>query len=775
MPSDPQSRPTRPLNSAGQPAPQPPADTASSADRTGPAPAAGTPFLQLAAGVEPVAGYRLVRPLGKGGFGEVWEAVGPGGFPVALKFVRLAEQVAAPEQRALELMKRLRHPNLLCLHGAWLHGDYLILAMELADGTLFDRLRDAVKQGQGGIPPEELLQYLREAAAGIDYLNGQGVQHRDVKPHNLLLVGGAVKVGDFGLAKLLHATVASASGSMTAAYASPEACNDQLSRWSDQYSLAVTYCHLRGNRLPFEGPLAAVVVGHMMGNPDLGMIPEEERAVVAQALAKKPQERWPSCAAFVTALAAGQIPPTATARTAPRVRQAPKAAPPRSAWPVVACGLGLLASVLLLVLIAQFALRDDGKSDPSQNLRAGADSAPDKGRPKDDKKAPTNKELKGADGSKPKGDASKADDPKPKGDGPKVKEPEPKPKADDKKPKAKDEPEPKKPDPKLKPEPKKGDEPPPKAKEPEPKPKREDKKPKDKDEPEPKKPDPPKPPVLAKEIKNTLGMQLVLIPKGTFQMGSPESDKERFTNEHQHEVEITKPFYLGKFEVTKGEFAAFVQATGYKTEAEKGGKGGYGIDTKGNWSQKPEYTWRNPGFEQTDRHPVVNVSWNDAVVFCEWLSAKEGKKYRLPTEAEWEYSCRAGTTTRYHSGDDPKTLATVGNVADASAKRKFPGWTTIKADDGYVFTAPAGQFKANAFGLHDMHGNVWEWCQDWYKEDYYQTSPREDPQGPGAGVYRVIRGGSWNDNPRSCRAAYRYDVTPSNRNYDLGFRVVLVR
>ena len=158
-------------------------------------------------------------------------------------------------------------------------------------------------------------------------------------------------------------------------------------------------------------------------------------------------------------------------------------------------------------------------------------------------------------------------------------------------------------------------------------------------------------------------------------------------------MRITKPFYLGTYHVTRGQFRQFVADTGYKTDAEKGEKpGAYGWDPdKKEFGFNEKYSWRNAGFEQTDEHPVVNVSWNDAVAFCKWLSRKEGKTYRLPTEAEWEYACRAGTTTRYYSGDDPETLAKVGNVADAAAKAKFPDWKyTIKASDGYVFTAPVG-------------------------------------------------------------------------------------
>ena len=198
-----------------------------------------------------------------------------------------------------------------------------------------------------------------------------------------------------------------------------------------------------------------------------------------------------------------------------------------------------------------------------------------------------------------------------------------------------------------------------------------------------------------KQITNSIGMKLTLIPAGEFKMGSGESAEDTaaffnktygedllkadfFKDEHpQHRVRITKPFYLGTYHVTRGQFRQFVADTGYKTDAEKGEKpGAFGWDPdKKKFDFNEKYSWRNAGFEQTDEHPVVNVSWNDAVAFCKWLSRKEGKTYRLPTEAEWEYACRAGTTTRYYSGDDPETLAKVGNVADATAKAKFPDWT----------------------------------------------------------------------------------------------------
>jgi formylglycine-generating enzyme required for sulfatase activity len=305
---------------------------------------------------------------------------------------------------------------------------------------------------------------------------------------------------------------------------------------------------------------------------------------------------------------------------------------------------------------------------------------------------------------------------------------------------------------------------------------------------------------LAVDLGGGVKMEMILIPSGEFKMGSSESaeDMVAFFNGHghyvedrsscghdtrlkahefrqeypQHRVRITRPFYLGTYHVTRGQFRTFVNDTGYKTDLEKGKKRG----ADGPWHPGIEfnkkYSWRNAGFEQTDEHPVVNVSWNDAVAFCKWLSRKEGKIYRLPTEAEWEYACRAGTRTRYYSGDDPETLAKVGNVADATPTGKSWVWTElINASDGYVFTSPVGKFKPNAFGLYDMHGNAWQWCADWYGEKYYAKSRRDDPTGPKSGEDRVLRGGSWEAGPCAVRAAFRWAITPDYGSSATGFRV----
>jgi serine/threonine protein kinase len=178
-----------------------------------------SPALILEPGKRPLPDYELVSRLGRGGFGEVWRANGPGGVPAALKFIRTGEDTGRLEQRSFEFMKAVRNPHLVSVSGAWLQEGVMIIAMELGDGALPDRLKEARANGADGIPVYELREFMNDAAKGIDYLNSLGIQHRDVKPQNLLVVGGGVKVADFGLAKLLENTLSSNSGSMTPAYA----------------------------------------------------------------------------------------------------------------------------------------------------------------------------------------------------------------------------------------------------------------------------------------------------------------------------------------------------------------------------------------------------------------------------------------------------------------------------------------------------------------------------------------------------------------------------
>jgi formylglycine-generating enzyme required for sulfatase activity len=243
-------------------------------------------------------------------------------------------------------------------------------------------------------------------------------------------------------------------------------------------------------------------------------------------------------------------------------------------------------------------------------------------------------------------------------------------------------------------------------------------------------------------------------------------------------VTISKPFYMGVTHVTVDQFAAFVKDSGYKTDGEKDGwSSGFEIkDGKLDFKKVNGCSWRNPSFDQKGDHPVVQVSWNDAKAFCDWLAKKSGKTVFLPPEAQWEYACRAGTRTAHPWGTAPDAGKGWANCADQSLKKKIPNapavWDFFSWDDGYVFTSPCGSFKANAFGLYDMIGNAWEWCSDWYA-DSYANADTTDPIGPASGMERATRGGSWFSDPNFCRSAYRFRIAPGIRGSYIGFRVSL--
>jgi sulfatase modifying factor 1 len=296
------------------------------------------------------------------------------------------------------------------------------------------------------------------------------------------------------------------------------------------------------------------------------------------------------------------------------------------------------------------------------------------------------------------------------------------------------------------------------------------------------------PQTAEKVLTNSIGMQLALIPAGEFEMGAPDSDEDAEEHERpRHKVRITKPFYLGVHEVTVGQFRKFVEETAYKTGAETDGKGssGYSAELRGFEYGKPGYTWKHVGWKQSDEHPVLNVTWDDAQEFCRWLGKKEGKTYRLPTEAEREYGCRAGTTTRFYCGDTLESTKGAANVLDQALLEKWEAAAKdlregkphkynvpMKWNDGFPFTAPVGSFRPNAWGLFDMHGNAAEWCADFYDKDYYRNSPEADPTGPAKSTTRVVRGGTFLSNPKTSRSTMRVASFPDYHNYVIGFRVV---
>jgi formylglycine-generating enzyme required for sulfatase activity len=421
---------------------------------------------------------------------------------------------------------------------------------------------------------------MREAAKGIDFLNeprhsidgyaSSRIIHRDVKPQNLLLVGGSVKVADFGMARAMERTMATRSGGLTPAYAPPEFFQGQVTPYSDQYSLAISYCQLRSGRLPFQGDLMQVMAGHLTQPPDLTILPEPERGIVGRALAKQPRDRWPNNRSFVNELSESSS------------AERHQAAPPQS------------------------------------------------------------------------------------------------------------------------------------------------------------------PPVLL----NSIGMKFARIPGGRFLMGSPETELGRHADEGpQHIVTINRSFYMSVYPVTQHEYETVM---GSNPSGFQGSSGG-GSD-----------------------HPVESVSWYEALEFCRKLSSRfeerdMGHHYYLPTEAEWEYACRAGTSTPFAFG-----------TSLSSYQANFNGekpYGDVPVGPFRQQTTRVGSFQPNASGLYDMHGNVWEWCADYYAAEYYRGSPECDPLGPRSGTRRVLRGGTWGWNSargENCRSARRDNEDPSESMALYRFRVVLI-
>jgi formylglycine-generating enzyme required for sulfatase activity len=618
-----------------------------------------------------VEGFTLISELGRGGFGQVWKATGPGGFPVAMKYVRLDQRAAQLEIRSLELMREIRHPYLLGLFGAWHREGWLIVAMELADGTLWQRHKQLIAAGEPGIPREDLLQRMDEAARGLDHLNSLSIQHRDVKPQNLLLVGGSVKVADFGLAKVLENSLGNNTGAMTPAYAAPEFLEGKTSPRSDQYALGITYYQLGTGKLPFTGNLAQVLEGHRRRAPDLSLLPvAADRTALERALAKDPAARWPSCTAFVAALrgqgVSGPGQSEESSGTYNLVDEALPLDPTVSALPVrgttlprssrtkakrteekppnlffrmagalaqidgrlVAGVLGLLMVGLVTWFVYWFATMTPedvfepqaGSSEPLPAMR----------------RTP-----------------------------------------------------------------------------------------------------------VRNEFTNSIGMVLAPIRAGEFEMGPADSEAGSLEDEKpRHRVVIERPFFMGVYEVTNAEWVNVMRGH---------------LDIPEN---------------SQPAHPVQGIEPQFARRFCKLLSErpdehKAGRTYRLPTEEEWEYACRAGSRTAFHFGESLSAGQAnfLGSEPYGQApKLAYPGRTT-----------PVGSYPPNAWGLFDMHGNVAEWCAGSYNPNAYKEDPTppRDNQGRAVVYNPVARGGNYAVGGQFCRSAFRGFYYPGLTDYaGRGLRVV---
>jgi len=769
-----------------------------------------------------VGHYKLLTPLGAGGMGHVFQAVDTRlNRMVAIKL--LSQRSAPPGaverfRREAKASLELQHENIVRTFELGQHGSRPYLVMEYVQGT---NLRDAIRVHKR-LSVEVTARIGHQVSLALEHARGHGIIHRDIKPANIILGrDGNAKLADLGLAKFFGQrsdaqTELTKTGFFmgTVDYCAPEQAEDakRADTSSDIYSLGCTLYHCLTGQPPFAGGTEVQkIVAHREReperietlNPD---VPEGLANLIHQdMLAKRPVDRFTSPAdaanaflrwipgaqvedpySIIQSLVEEELSAEALPRPERTVARASDTAagPPRTLqelakrkksrsspmsyaadgsftlfggirlpanhplwlWGVIA-GAALLVGVLLSGFFV-------GLWRPSEKIETSVATSPieppdvetpEVETPSDTPETPeteTPSDSSGTDDSASIGNTETATNMETDVAETLV----------------------------------------------------ESDVAESQLEPSPPQPTPAPVPAVAPfddtqakqyqetwadhlgvpvEITNSIGMKLVLIPPGEFQMGSPREEinqllksttdegyLKHFRSEGpRHRVRLTRPFYLAVCEVTVGQFRSFVEASGYETEAESDGRGGSVFNrAKRTFEQRPEITWQNAGFEQTDEHPVVQVTWNDCEAFCRWLSGKEGKTYRLPTEAEWEYACRAGSAGKYCFGDSKSELGQYAWHHGNSAE----------------MTHPVGEKVRNGFGLYDIHGNVSELCQDWHDKDYYAGSPTDDPTGPPTGSSRVHRGGGWINIARSCRSASRYGLTPEGRSVFLGFRVASV-
>lgn len=707
--------------------------------------------------------YVLMEKIGQGGMGAVYKAEHRRmKRVVAIKMLPTTMMknagAAARFQREVEAAAKLRHPNIVAADDADEANGIHFLVMEYVEGADLSAL---VKKN-GPFLVDQAVGYVLQAARGLEFAHRKGIVHRDIKPSNLLLdPEGTIKILDMGLARFQGDTSGQAELTGTGAvmgtvdYMAPEQAlsTKTADARADIYSLGCSLFYLLTGKATYDGEtLTARLMAHQNEPiPSLqsvrAEVPEQVEAVFRKMVAKKVVERYQTVTEMIADLAScrqerGQplaaqqpapsmpdanlsslfaeisrlSPATVASAMAPATDAGRGGRRTRKRWLLAAGGTAAVLLAGIFVLTSAFRNDDrtksqaEGKStEVAQRKTKAKETSGRKERPDDatlqvDRRANAPDEDAAPSPAKAPFDAAHAR--------------------------------------------------------------------KHQEE-------------WAAylnvpvEYENSMGMKFRLIPPGEFMMGSTDEDvaaalkaaeetkanggtiwRTKTTERPQHPVVITRPFLMGATEVTVGQFRRFVEATKYVTEAEQYGFGdlpGKVMDDKVTDAQKQK-NWRKPGYAVPEDSPVLQITWNDAAAYCQWLSSHEKKTCRLPTEAEWEYACRAGTTTQYSFGDDHNELP------------KY-GWHTRNSGNK---SHPVARLLANDFGLFDVHGNVVEWCGDWYDEKWYAKSPPNDPTGPITGTTRVVRGGDWLFTASNCRSAYRLHALPTLRTPLLGFRCVLV-
>jgi serine/threonine-protein kinase len=694
--------------------------------------------------------YQIQSKLGEGGMAVVYQAIDTRlKRPVALKLIRtemfppaLLDQILQRFEREATVLARLQHANIVTVHdfGEYERAPYLVMEY-LPGGTLRQRMSQPIPYAQAAA----ILYPIAEALA---YAHSKNIVHRDIKPANILFSEtNTPKLSDFGIARLLGVetgTQLTTSGMSvgTPAYMAPEQWRGQTTPLVDIYALGVVFYEMLTGRLPYEADTPAELLVKMATQPFVDPrqhVPELSDVVITplhNILARKPEERLATMEEFATLLSELSDKRTIPAvpvnieiagsdlqKTTPvnlDVNEDTTYTPPPQPQPdppddqphgkvnrkfrlSTRQMIAGIGLICLVIIVGLVAILMFRRNGPLASL--GVTSIPT-----------STPQPKSTNTSAPPATVALA--PVPPSNTPVTPSSTATQSAT----------------------------------------------PTRKNTPTPT-------PTMGLGIGSTKvspkdGMILVYIPAGKFLMGSDNNDDTAAADgKPQHTVSLDA-FWIDQIEITNAMFAQFVQATSYKTDAEKDGWA-Y-ISSGGSWPKTNGADWRHPNGPESnlnglENYPVVLVSWNDAQAYCTWAER------RLPTEAEWEYAARGGLDGKPYPWGDT-FYGAAANFCDANC---VMDWKSTNDNDGYTNTSPVGNYAPNGYRLYDMAGNVNEWVKDWYDKSYYSSSPAENPQGPTSGESRVLRGGSWIVSAYGLRVFSRGSDAPSNRNDLNGFRCSL--